>query len=125
MGQYSPKYWEFQTKSQTHCLFPIHAISLYNCLSSFLCTYTRSRNTCVRTHTHTHARTLNHTVDTDALYLQRMVLTSQHKRIFPHTCAWTYCSIFHITALVTSFASFLRTFQMMSSLWRDRRQHKF
>lgn len=45
MGQYSPKYWEFQTKS----LFS-------NCLSSFHYMYTLS-NTSLHTHM------LNHTVD--------------------------------------------------------------
>lgn len=49
MGQYSPKYWEFQTKS----LFS-------NCLSSFhyMCTLSHTLNY-NPAHTHTH----NHTVD--------------------------------------------------------------
>lgn len=49
MGQYSPKYWEFQTKS----LFSVF-LAFTTCAHS----YTLSTTTL---HTHTH--TLNHTVD--------------------------------------------------------------
>lgn len=89
MGQYSPKYWEFQTKSQTHCLFPVHTISLYNCLSSFLYTYTHS-NISIRAHTHQ-----NHTVDIEiqAYVLFHLPIQKEHM----HTCTWTYCNIVTLT----------------------------
>lgn len=104
MGQYSPKYWEFQTKSQTHCLFPIHTISLYKCLSSFLYTV----HTHTRLQAHTHTRTLNHTVDTEiqTCTLFHLPIQTDHT----HSCMWTYCNLF--TQMYTVlFILFLRMFK--------------
>lgn len=84
-GKYSPKYWEFQTKSQTHCLSPIHTISLYNHLSSFLYTYTHSD-----TSLHTHIHMLNHNRDTEIPTCALLYLPIQTEHT--HTCTCAYCS---------------------------------